>query len=273
MRTKVANLPSRSVRYLEAGEGRPLIWLHAFPLSAEQWLPELHLVPHGWRVIAPDLRGFRGVGPSFEHVGLEHASMTTHAADVFELMNHLDAERPVVGGLSMGGYVTFALLRKAASRIAGLILADTRATADSAEALAARDRLVEVAQRDGPAGVAREMVPVLLGATTRREQPDLAEALSRLITANSTDGIVAGIRAIKQRPDSTDLLDTITCPTLVICGEEDALIPAAECRALARAIPGAELVAIPGAGHLPNLEAPLLFSKAVREFLATVPPA
>jgi len=272
VQTKVANLSDRSVRYLEGGAGRPLIWLHAFPLSAEHWLPELHRVPPGWRVIAPDLRGFRGVGPSFEHVGLDSASMATHAADVLELMSHLEADRPVVGGMSMGGYIAFALMRKAASRIAGLILADTRATADSPETIAARDRMIAIAQRDGVAGVAREMVPALLGTTTHREQPDLDEVLTRLITANSTDGVIAGLLAIRQRPDSTDLLPGIACPTLVLRGEEDAIITAADAREMARAIPGAELVTIPGAGHLPNLEAPLLFSKAVREFLATIPP-
>lgn len=273
VQTRVANLADRSVRYLEAGAGRPLIWLHAFPLSAEQWLPELHRVPPGWRVIAPDLRGFRGVGPAFEQVGLESVSMATHAADVIALMNHIEADRPVVGGMSMGGYVALALVRKAAARIAGLILADTRATADSAETLSARDRMVALARREGAAGVAREMVPALLGDTTRREQPDLSEALERLITANSSEGLVAGLLAIKERPDSTDLLATIACPTLVIRGEEDGLISAAEIRDLARAIRGAELVTIPGAGHLPNLEAPLLFGRAVREFLAALPPA
>ena len=86
--------------------------LHAFPLSAEQWLPQLSRVPPGWRFIAPDLRGFRGVGPAFEDLGLEGVTMDGYAADVLALMTHLEIERAVVGGLSMGGYVAFAMLRR-----------------------------------------------------------------------------------------------------------------------------------------------------------------
>jgi len=271
--TRTAQLSTRSVRYLESGAGRPIVWLHAFPLSAEQWLPELHSALPGWRVIAPDLRGFRGTGPAFEHAGLEQSSIATHAADVLEFISHVDAERPVIGGMSMGGYIALAVMRKAAPTVSGLILADTRATADAPDALAARDRMIALAQRDGPFGIAHEMVPKLLGATTLREQPDLAVALSRLITANSTDGIVAGLLAIKQRPDATDVLPNITCPTLVIRGEEDVLIAEQECRDMSRAISGASLVSIPRAGHLPNLEAPRLFQRAVRDFLTSLPTA
>ena len=187
-------------------------------------------MPPGWRVIAPDLRGFRGVGPSFEHVGLERGE---HGQT---RRRRVRADEPPRGGPAghwravdgrLRGAVAHAQRGRRASPAS--MLAATRATADSPEAQAARERMVALAAREGPAGVAKEMVPVLLGATTRREQPDLAEVLVHLITANSTDGIVAGILAIKERPDSTDLLPSITCPTLVIRGEEDALISAAEC--------------------------------------------
>src|SRR5688572_15002587 len=102
MTTKYAHLLDRTVRYHEAGSGRTCILLHAFPLSADQWLPQMHRVPPGWRFIAPDVRGFRGMGEAYQDVGLESATMATHAADVLQLMNHLDANRAVVGGLSMG---------------------------------------------------------------------------------------------------------------------------------------------------------------------------
>jgi len=252
--TKVAHLADRSVRYLEAGSGRPLVLLHAFPLSADQWLPQLARVPPGLRVIAPDLRGFRGAGPAFEQLGLADVSMDGYAADVLALMTHLEIARAVIGGLSMGGYVALALFNRAPARVAGLVLANTRATLDTPDGRAGRDRTIALVEREGPAALAREMVPKLLGATTRREQPDLAETLAHLVQMNSADAIVAALRAMRDRPDRTPLLASIACPTIVIAGEEDAIIPVAEAQALQRAIPGSRLVVLPRVGHVSNLE-------------------
>ena len=272
MLTKVARLTDRSVRYLEAGSGRALVLLHAFPLCADQWLPQLHRVPPGWRFVAPDLRGFHGAGPALEDVGLDTATMETHAADVLSLMSHLEIERAVIGGLSMGGYVALALGRRAPARVGGLVLANTRATADSVEGLAARDRMIALAGREGPAGVAREMLPKLLGETTRRDQPELAGVLRQLIERNSSAGIISAIRAMKGRTDSTPVLRAIACPTLIVAGAEDAVIPDAESETLHQAIPGATRVVIPRAGHLSNLEAPVAFNAALADFLGEITP-
>jgi 3-oxoadipate enol-lactonase len=261
--SRVAHLSTRSVRYLEAGSGRPLVWLHAFPLSADQWLPQLSRVPPGWRFIAPDLRGFRGGSQAFEAVDLPGVTMDGYAGDVLELMTQLEIADAVIGGLSMGGYVAFALLRRAPKRVSGLVLADTRATADTVEGRAARDRLVELAVREGSSGIAREMLPKLLGATSRRDQPDLEDAVRRLILVNTPDAIVAAVQALKSRPDSTPLLASITCPTLILCGEEDALTPMIDSEAMHGAIPGSRLVRLAGAGHLSNLENPIGFNAAI----------
>lgn len=261
---KVARLASGPVRYLEAGSGAPMVLLHAFPLGSEQWLPQLAKPPIGSRLVAPDLRGLGGTAL----VG-EPASVTidTYAADVLDLMAHLDIPHATLVGLSMGGYVALAVLARDASRVSGLVLADTRAAADSAEGRAARDRMIELVQRDGSPGVAAEMIAKLLGETTRAQQPDLTDAVVRLIETNGPDGVEAAVRAMKDRPDRTALLATITCPTVVICGDEDVVTPPAECEAMAGQISGARFVRLPGAGHLSNLEAPAAFSEA----LALVP--
>jgi pimeloyl-ACP methyl ester carboxylesterase len=174
-------------------------------------------------------------------------------------MDHLDVHQAVVGGLSMGGYVALAMMRTAAERVSGLVLADTRATADSPEARAGRDRMVAVLESEGPKGVAREMIPKLLGETTRSERRDLVEAVEQLIERNGTDGIRAAILAMKARPDASDVLPTIRCPTLVICGAEDTVTPPAESEVLHKAISGSRLAIIPSAGHLSNLENPMGF--------------
>jgi 3-oxoadipate enol-lactonase len=260
MRSRIAHLSTQSVRYLEAGQGRPLVLLHAFPLSAEQWLPQLAQVPTGWRFIAPDLRGFGGVEPGPLPGGV---TMDSYAADVLELMLHLDLPAAVVAGLSMGGYVALAIARRAPARLAGLVLADTRATADTPEGRSARDRMLAILEREGPDGVAREMLPKLTGVTSQQNQPDLHDAIRQIILSNRPAGIAAAISAMKERPDSTGLLPTVTCPTTVICGTEDVITAPAESESMSRAIPGARLALLPAAGHLSNLENAEAFTAAL----------
>ncbi|MEZ5316063.1 MAG: alpha/beta fold hydrolase [Vicinamibacterales bacterium] len=271
MVTKVAHLLSRSVRYLESGSGRPLVLLHAFPLSADQWFGQLQRVPPGWRAVAPDLRGFRGGSVAYEDPGLDGLTIDDYARDVLEFMTHVEADRSVVLGLSMGGYVALALARRAPRRIAGLILADTRPGADSPEGRAGRDALVDVARREGVGAVARQLVPRLVGETTRRDQPELLDVLTGAVQLNTVEAIVAASLAMKDRPDQTGWLPSIAVPTTIVCGEEDTLTPMAESEAMQRAIPGARLVRIPGAGHLSNLEAPRAFNAAIEAALAVVP--
>jgi len=268
VKTHVAHLLHRSVRYLESGSGRTLLLLHAFPLSADQWLPQLHRVPPGWRFIAPDLRGFRGMGPAFEDPGLSGLTMEDYADDVLALLTHLDIENAGVAGLSMGGYVAFAMLRRAPERVSALVLSNTRAIADSPQSREARAASIALVEREGAAGIAREMSPKLLGESTRRGAPDLEEAVRRLILVNAPGAIITALGALRDRPDSTGLLSAIAVPALVIAGDEDAIVNIAESRNMQQAIPGSALIALPRTGHLGNLEAPGPWSTAVDTFLA-----
>ena len=127
---------------------RTLILIHAFPLSADMWLPQLAKVPQGWRFIAPDTRGFRGSGPAFEDAALAGATMDDYADDVLALMDHLDIERVAVAGLSMGGYVAMVLAARAPERVSRLILADTRMTADTPDVRTGRDKMKADVERD-----------------------------------------------------------------------------------------------------------------------------
>jgi pimeloyl-ACP methyl ester carboxylesterase len=267
--SKVAHLTHRSVRYLESGSGTPLVLLHAFPLSADQWLPQLHRAPPGWRVVAPDLRGFRGGASADAEVVPGTLTIDDYARDVLALMDHLEIDRAAIGGLSMGGYVAFGVMRLAPARVAGLVLANTRATADAPEGRAARDKMIDLARREGADSIARAMLPKLLGETTWREQPDLAQAVGQMIRANTSEAIAAALAALRDRPDCTPMLPSIACPTLVIAGEEDALIPRAETDAMHGAIPGARLVFLPRIGHLANLEDPRGFNDFMVKALST----
>ena len=267
VREESATVAGRSVRYLVGGAGWPLVLLHAFPLSADMWRPQLDDPPDGWQFIAPDLRGFGG--SAGDGPGGPPPTMEDYAGDVEGLLNELEIDRAVIGGLSMGGYVTFALFRRAPERFSGFVLADTRAGADSPDGRQARRALSVLVNKDGAPGVADQMLPKLLGETTRRERPEVVREARRLIVRNSVAGIDAGIHALMDRPDSTPDLTRVSTPTLVIVGEEDVVTPPAESEFLQRSIARSRLVVLPQAGHLSSLEAPEDFTRALSDFRAS----
>lgn len=222
----------------------------------------MDLASRGWRIVAPQLRGMDG-GTNDQPA----TSMDDHAADIIDLLDALHIEDAVIGGLSMGGYVTFALLRRAARYFRGMILADTRPQADTPEGVESRKRLLAVVKQKGASAVADEMIPKLLGEDTRRGAPEIAEHVRSLILASSADAIGNAIVALMTREDSTPILSSIHCPTLVLVGEQDSLTPPALSEEMQRAIGGSELVVIPGAGHLSNLEQTAAFNAALARFL------
>jgi 3-oxoadipate enol-lactonase len=263
VRECTVELAGEPVRYLEGGAGWPVLLIHAFPLNADMWRPQIERAPDGWRLIAPDLRGFGSWSSSVHPT----PSMDAFAADLASLLDVLEIERAVIGGESMGGYITFALLRKWPERFSGVLLASTRAAADNAEGLEGRRKMSELVRSSGPGAVADQMLPKLLGATSMRERPHLTGQVRAMIERNSPEGIDAAIHAMMRRPDSTPMLAGITVPALVVAGEEDTIIPVKEADTLGRSIPRSRLVVLPGAGHLSNLEAPEQFSLAVADFL------
>jgi pimeloyl-ACP methyl ester carboxylesterase len=245
--------------WLEAGEGWPVILLHGFPLRAEMWRPQLEAVPAGWRVIAPDLRGF-GAGPTLDR-GM---SVDEYARDVTALMDALEIDRAVIGGISMGGYITFAVFRQAPARLTGMVLADTRPQADTPAGREARLQMRTLVSHGGAAAVADQMLPKLLSADAA---PEMVDAIRGIIVPSDPRAIDAALVALMERPDSTPDLARINVPTLIVAGEHDTLTPVADSEAMQRAIARSRLVVIPDAGHLSNVEQPDAFSRALADFL------
>jgi 3-oxoadipate enol-lactonase len=241
-------------RYLESGSGWPLVLLHAFPVNADMWMPQLERAADGWRFIAPDLAG---------------DSMDAMAERVERLLDHLEIERAVIGGLSMGGYVTLAMHRRAPGRFTGLVLADTRAAADSEQAREGRLRLIALARAEGADAVAEAMIPKVLGETARRQQPGLTLQVRDMARANGGDRLADALTAMLNRPDSTATLPRISEATLVMCGDEDTVTRADEMEEMQGRIPRSRFVVLHGAGHLSNLERPDDFSRALTDFLVS----
>jgi 3-oxoadipate enol-lactonase len=261
-------LQGRRLSYREAGAGEPLVLIHGFPMHAGLWEPQLRAVPRGWRFIAPDLRGFGAAAPVASGEAPLPRSMDEYAAELELLLDHLGLGRPVLGGLSMGGYVAFALMRRQPERFHALVLADTRPQADTEEGRAKRREMQKLARRGGAAAMAGEMVPKLLGADTRRERPELAETVRALIEPHAPDALIAALEAMLTRPDSTPDLPSIRCPVLIIVGQQDVLTPPADSETMHHLVPESHLVVIPGAGHVPNLEQPDAFNAALAAFLS-----
>ncbi len=262
------HIGSRTIAYHDSAPGdslrRVCVLLHAFPLSAAMWEPQLQHIPDGWRFIAPDLRGFGG---SSESDPADGDSIDDFASDVVALLAELGTTEAVIGGLSMGGYVAMAIVRRAPHLAGALVFADTRVAADSPEGRANRRSMIAVVDREGPSGVAREMMPKLLGKTTREINPQVEPVVRHMINRQSPAAIRGGLVRMMNRPDSAPLLSTTRVPTLVIVGDEDEITPPSESQRIADGIPGSTLVVIAKTGHLSNLESPDEFNRALASFL------
>ncbi|MFD0397955.1 alpha/beta fold hydrolase [Kitasatospora sp. NPDC127121] len=257
--------PPSAVSVRESGTGTPLVLLHAFPLNASMWSAQLDALPgltgDEARVLAPDQRGFGGT-----ELGTDEPSLDLVADDLALLLDAAGIERAVVGGLSMGGYVALAFARRHPDRLAGLLLASTRATADTDAVRANRERIAA-------AVTARGSVQLLLDEEVAAGQlgPDsrhLVERVRSLVAAASPAAVAWAQRAMAARPDALDVLAGLRVPTAVVAGAQDGLVAPEEAELMLRARPDAELSVIPGAGHLSALEAPEAFNTAVRDLLA-----
>ena len=215
-------------------------------------------------VIAPDLRGFGG---SERGAGDGPPRCDQHADDMAALLDHSGIEAATVCGVSMGGYVAFASWRRSSGAGAGLVLCDTRAAADTEAGRRARAQLAIRVRREGTKAAVDAMLPNLISATTRREHPEVEGRLREIAESIEAETIVRALEGLAGRPDSTGLLPTITVPTLVLHGAEDATVPVDESRAMAERIPGAALRIIDGAGHLPMVEQPEAFDAELARFI------
>ena len=251
------------IAYDQQGQGPSVILVHGFPFSRRMWAPQAASLARVCRLTTFDLRGFgesSGTPESLEQL----------ATDLQGLVDQLQLAPFVVGGFSMGGYVVFRYLARHLDRIKALMLLDTRPEADSPEAKERRFAGIERIKREGPAGFLDDFAKLVVSPRTAETRPEVLTEVRRLMDGTKTDSLIGGLRAMAERPDSTPLLKEIKVPTLVVVGEDDKATPVDSARKMATTIPNAELVIIPGAGHVSNIEQPGAFNRALVDFLTKV---
>lgn len=242
------------------GTGRlPLVLVHGHPFDRTMWAPQLTAFARTRRVVAPDLRGY-GASPVVPGV----TPLARFADDIAALLDDLGVERFVLAGLSMGGQIAMECWARFPERIAGLVLADTFPQPDTEEGRRARYATAERLLREGMRGYADEVLHRMVAPYA---DADVAAHVHRMMTATAPQGAAAALRGRAERPDYRDLLTRVTVPALVVVGEDDTYTPVADAEAMHAALPDSTLHVVAGAAHLPNLERPEEFDKALAEFL------
>lgn len=257
---KVDNL---EVSYSDLGEGNvPIVFLHGFPFDKTMWRKQLDDLKSTHRVIAYDLRGF-GKSPD-EGTAL---SMDLFGDDLIKFLDHLNIEKAIICGLSMGGYIALNVMQRFPERFEGLVLCDTQCIADSAEAKAKRMAAIEDIKENGTKEFVENFLKGVFYEDSFTSKKEVVEELKNVISSNSPEVLSRGLKALANRSETCSTLEQISIPTLIICGKEDALTPPAQAEMMHQKIKGSTLRIIENAGHVSNLEQPEVFNKYLRDFL------
>jgi len=251
--------------YDDVGSGPPVVLIHGYPFNRSLWNEQVEALSSKYRVITPDLRGF---GESDSSEG--PATMDRMAQDVAQLMDQLDIPQAVIGGLSMGGYVVLAFCKQFGSRVRALVLADTRAQADTEEAKKTRAEQADKALAEGMAGIADAMLPKLLTPDTVSKRPEVVKRIRDMMLKTKPKGAAAALLGMAQRDDQTEFISSIKVPALIVAGREDAITPPADSEAMHAKITGSRLIVIENAGHVSNLEQTEQFNDALLAFLNSI---
>lgn len=248
----------------ERGKGIPVVLLHAFPLNSRMWDAQVAELPSKYRVLTVEYPGFgqSAVGSAW--------TMDELADALREQLAAAGALPCVLGGCSIGGYITLAFARRHPGDLTGIILVDTRADPDAPAAKENRQKMIGLVRENGTTAVAEQMVPKLLAPGAPEKRPDLVQKIHEMADRIPPLAIEQALSAMRDRPDSTPILPKIQVPTLIIVGESDQATPPELSQMMAKAIPGATLTVIRGAGHLSPMEQPAQVNHAMTSFLKTV---
>ncbi len=260
-KTRINNI---EIAYDDTGSGPAVVLIHGYPFNRSLWNEQVTALADRYRVVTLDLRGH---GESETSTGA--STMKLMAQDVAALMDELQIERAVVGGLSMGGYVALAFYQFFPERVEKLLLADARAQADTEEGKATRAEQVQQILADGMTGIVNAMLPKLLSPETVSKRPEIVKRVRDMMMRTSPEGAAAALRGMAEREDQTERLSQINVPTLIVVGKEDPITPVADSQKMHERIADSQLVVIDNASHVSNLEQPDQFNRALKDFLSS----
>lgn len=249
------SLDAQQLFYESYGDGPAVLLIHSFPHDHRVWQPQATALANRFRIITPDLPSF-GQSPRMERFSIEAA-----ADLMIKLMTRLELPRVIVGGISMGGYISLAIAKRRPPQLAGLILTDTKAAADTPEARQKRSDSIELIRNDGFAHVIGQMLPTQVVQAAAKEQ------LKTIMESQTPGALIAGMTALRDRPDYSEVLATIDVPTLLLFGEHDSITPPSIAQTLCKSLKNSTTTIVPEAGHISTLDQPQRVTDALRVFL------
>jgi 3-oxoadipate enol-lactonase len=252
----------QTVKAREFGQGPNVILVHGYPLDGAMWSGVARALSNRFRVFKLDLPGHG------ENLAAPEGSVESYADFLEAVLANVQGPAGIAG-FSMGGYAVLALMKRSPAAVAALALVDTRAGADDEAGKAARGVALDAVRAGGPAAIVEGMLEKLLSPAGRANE-GLVERLRRMILRQKPEALESDLAAMRDRPDSRDLLPRIAIPTLILTGEADVITPPAEGESMAGAIPGARFVLVPGAGHMAPMERPGAVASALSEHFAAV---
>lgn len=238
------------IHYQVAGQGEPLLLIHGYPLSEELFSRNREALSESYQVITPTLRGY-GMSEAPDNT----ATIQTYAEDMLALMDELGVQQAIIGGMSMGGPITFEMYRQAPERFKGMILIDTIAAPAGPPEAGLWNGVAELAQNEDVSALVPALMKDMLTGDTRMNMPEQVEFLSNIFEQASLEAAVAGANALANRPDSQPTLSTITVPTLILVGLEDTVYPFEIAQMMNDAIANSKLIILNGASHAAIYEA------------------
>ena len=264
---KRARVNGIQLEFDESGGGpRTLLLIHGHPFDRSMWRPQIEWAAYlGWHVIAPDLRGYGTSGPAGEKTTLD-----VFARDLLALLDHLEIERAVIAGLSMGGQIAMEFCRSHSERVEGLILVATFPQAETDSGKRQRYASAERLLTEGMAGYAEELLPRMLAARSIEAFPEVADHVSKMMHSAPPLGAAAALRGRAERPDYREVLERFEGPSLIVVGDEDSYTTLGDAKRMHSLLRHSRLLCMRGVGHLPNLERPRVFNAALDEFLGRI---
>jgi len=252
--------------YDDQGKGPALLMIHGFPLNRQMWQPQLlPIAEAGYRVIAPDLRGFGESDAPADGYGMD-----VFADDIVALLDALKIEQAVVGGMSMGGYILMNLLERYPHRVRAACFIATRSNADDEVGRERRTAMAAQAERLGANPIIKIFAELLFATETMHSRPELIALVTSWMRGTSPKGLAGGLLAMRDRKDYTPLLASFKQPSLVIAGAEDRAASPEAAKLLIEGLAGCQSRVIEKAGHMVNMEQPEIFNKTLIGFLKSL---